>query len=91
MAADFPANPFRPGPGQAPPVLAGRENVQKTLLKAVHESREQGVAEVRSSGRAEGEWQDGADGMARRPVGDRMDAVWLSSTTLDRKRSWREA
>ena len=80
MAADFPANPFRPGPGQAPPVLAGRENVQKTLLKAVHESREQGVGGspiVLIGPRGNGKTV--LMGWLMDRIGDRMDAAWLSS------------
>ena len=80
MAVDFPANPFRPGPGQAPPVLAGRENVQKTLLKAVHESREQGVGGspiVLIGPRGNGKTV--LMGWLMDRIGDRMDAAWLSS------------
>ena len=80
MAADFPANPFRPGPGQAPPVLAGRENVQRTLLKAVRESREQGVGGspiVLIGPRGNGKTV--LMGWLMDRIGDRMDAAWLSS------------
>lgn len=80
MAVDFPANPFRPGPGQAPPVLAGRENVQRTLLKAVHESREQGVGGspiVLIGPRGNGKTV--LMGWLMDRIGDRMDAAWLSS------------
>ena len=80
MVADFPANPFRPGPGQAPPVLAGRENVQRTLLKAVRESREQGVGGspiVLVGPRGNGKTV--LMGWLMDRIGDRMDAVWLSS------------
>ena len=80
MVADFPANPFRPGPGQTPPVLAGRENVQRTLLKAVHESREQGVGGspiVLVGPRGNGKTV--LMGWLMDQVGDRMDVAWLSS------------
>ena len=80
MVADFPANPFRPGPGQAPPVLAGREDVQRTLLKAVRESREQGVGGspiVLVGPRGNGKTV--LMGWLMDQIGDRMDAAWLSS------------
>ena len=80
MVADFPANPFRPGPGQAPPVLAGRENVQKTLLKVVRESREQGVGGspiVLVGPRGNGKTV--LMGWLMDQIGDRMDTAWLSS------------
>lgn len=80
MDADFPANPFRPGPGQTPPVLAGRENVQRTLLKAVHESREQGVGGspiVLVGPRGNGKTV--LMGWLMDQVADRMDVAWLSS------------
>ena len=80
MAAHFPANPFRPGPGQTPPVLAGRENVQRTLLKAVQESREQGVGGnpiVLVGPRGNGKTV--LMGWLMDQVADRMDVAWLSS------------
>ena len=80
MVADFPANPFRPGPGQTPPVLAGRENVQRTLLKAVRESREQGVGGspiVLVGPRGNGKTV--LMGWLMDQVGDHMGVAWLSS------------
>ena len=80
MVAHFQANPFRPGPGQTPPVLAGRESVQRTLLKAVHESREQGVGGspiVLVGPRGNGKTV--LMGWLMDQVENRMDVAWLSS------------